>query len=302
MKLRYYADSYDEDDHEAVLNRLRRVQHRLEIPVEVERVRPRHGPIEPYPADVRDGDLEAVYERDFSHNRTLSANVGCPPSDAFQTNSRNKTISGIVGIVDDGLQWATQFRGTSREDRERNPDKYTVEFLDDVLERGREALAERTTEPSRRTEKDVVNEFVRANVIEGEVRREPEVGGSVVVEEDVSPLDSDVAENWFTRKVDLIIEGPEYDWVVEVKREYGASEFDAVLGQVLVSDELYREDEGLAEADTKRAIVFGSNETGFVENVPIPEQMVAFAQSHGIEVFVGDEASNFRCLSESGAD
>lgn len=300
MELRYYADTHDEDDHEAVLNRLRRVQHRLEIPVEVERVKLRHGPVEPYPGDVCEGDLGTVYDRDFSYNQTLSANVGRQPSDTFQTTSGYKTISGVVGVVDDGLQWATRFGGSSDEDEEPRPDRYTIDFLDDVLDRGHEALTERTTEPNSKTEKDMVNDFVRANIIEGEVCREPEVGGSVVAEEDVSPLDPEIAKNWFTRKVDLIIEGPEYDWVVEVKREYGASEFDKVLGQVLVSDELYREDEALTEADTKRAIVFGSNEAGFFGNVPIPEHLVAFAQSHGIEVFVGDDdGGGFHHLSNT---
>lgn len=302
MRLRYYADARDEQEHEEILNRLRRVHHQHGIPIEVERVDPRHDSVEPYPGDVREADLNSVYDRDFSYNQTLSKTVGRSPADAFKTNSGHEMIRGIVGVVDDGLQWATRFGGSSNESDELDPDKYTIDFLDEVLERGQEALAERTRETNSRTEKDVINEFVRESVVEGEVNREVEVGNSVVVEEDVLPLDLDVAENWFTRKVDLIIEGPEYDWVVEVKKEYSASEYDTVLGQVLVSDELYREDESLAEADTKRAIVFGSNESGFIENVPIPEHLVAFAQSHGIEMFVGDGDGNFRCLSESGAD
>jgi hypothetical protein len=298
MKLRYYADPYDEGDHKAVLTRLRRIHERHGIPVEVERLDPRHGPIESFPGEVSEGDLETVYERDFSHNRTLSANVGRRPSDAFQTNSGNKTIRGIVGIVDDNLQWATQFRGTSREDREPDPDKYTVEFLDDVIERGRKALVERATEPSRYTEKDVINDFARANVIEGKVRRELEVGGSVVAEE-VTHLDPDVAENWFTRQVDLLIEGPEYNWVIEVKKEYGANAFDTALGQVLVSDELYREDADLSDADTKRAVVFGTNDTGFIEDIAVFGHLVVFAKSLGVEVFVGDGDGGFRHLSNT---
>jgi len=301
MKLRYYADTYDEENHEAVLHRLRRIHHVHGIDIEIERIDARHGPIEPYPGTVREADLEAVYERDFSHNRTLSANVGSPPSDAFQSNSGNKTIRGRVGITDGGLQWATRFGGSSDEDEEPRPDRYTVDFLEDVLERGREALTARTDGENRRTEKDVVNEFVRANV-EGEIRREPEVGGSVVVDEEVSPLDPDVAETWFTRNVDLIIEGQEYDWVVEVKTEYGANEFDTVLGQVLVSDELYREDEALAESATKRAIVFGSNDAGFIETVPIPNHLVAFAESRGVEVFVGDGDGEFRQLTQADSE
>jgi hypothetical protein len=302
MKLRYYADTYDEENHEAVLYRLRRIHHVHRIDIEIERVDARHGPIEPYPGEMREADLEAVYERDFSHNRRLSANVGSPPSDAFQTNSGNKTIRGRVGIMDDGLEWATWFGGSSDEDEEPRPDRYAVDFLEDVLERGREALAERTAEPSKRTEKDVVNEFARSNAIEGEVRREPRVGESVVVDEDVSPLDPDVVETWFTRNADLIIECLEYDWVVEVKKEYGANEFDTVLGQVLVSDELYREDENLAESATKRAIVFGSNDTGFIKTVLIPGRLVAFAESHGVEVFVGDGDGEFRRLTQADGE
>jgi hypothetical protein len=144
MKLRYYGDSSMAADHRVVVARLDAVHRKWGIPVAVERVRERHGPIEEFPGPVRDADVETVYDRDFLDNPLLGANVGHDPGEAFSTDNGLPTIAGTVGIVEpdpDGLLlWATLLSGEPPGRELFSADAYSVGFLDEVLEDGPEVL------------------------------------------------------------------------------------------------------------------------------------------------------------------
>jgi len=150
MKLRYYGDSSLETDHEVVVDLLSSIHDRWDLPVVVERVRKRHGPLEAFPGPVDENAAEAVYERDFADNPLLAANVGHDPEEAFCTENGLPTIAGCVGVVDDGadgglLLWSTLLSGDPPSKDLFSPDAYTVGFLNGVLEAGPSAVREKYT-------------------------------------------------------------------------------------------------------------------------------------------------------------
>jgi len=301
MKLRYYADSSFEDDHRGVLDRLRSISDTWDLPVEICRVRKRHGEIENFPGYIEADSIEDAYERDFKYNETLSSNMGHAPSDAFETKGGLITIAGSVGVVVAGdLQWATMLSGTPPDTHSGTAHTYSISFLDDVLDRGPTALEEKTdtgggtdwVDPGGGT--DTISEFVEADaggiedVDDAAIRRDVTVGASTAITTGMSDGARQVARDVATRTVDAIIEGEDH-WVIEEKREFTSETFDAAIGEILLADALYRADEGLLEADTRRAVIFGEFPGG-IDLTDQPEMLsfiVGYAKSLEIDLFVG---------------
>ena len=305
MKLRYYADSSFEDDHRGVLDRLRSINDTWDLPVEICRVRKRHGEIENFPGYIETDSIEDAYERDFKYNDTLSSNMGHAPSDAFETQGGLITIAGSVGVVLGGdLQWATMLSGTPPDTHSGTAHTYSISFLDDVLDRGLTALEEKTetdddggtdwVDPGGGT--DTISEFVDADaggleaVTESAVRRDVTVGASTAFTTGMSDGARQVARDVATRTVDAIIEG-EVHWVIEEKREFTSETFDEAIGEILLADALYRADEGLLEEDTRRVVIFGEFPGG-IDLTDQPEMLsfiVGYAKSLDIDLFVGTD-------------
>lgn len=302
MKLRYYADSSFEDDHRRVLDRLRSVADTWDVPVEICRVRERHGDVEGFPGEVRTDSIEAAYERDFKYNDTLSANLGHSPSDAFETKSGLITIAGSVGVVADGqLRWATMLSGTPPDAHSGTAHTYSVSFLDDVLDRGPSAVEEAVgvedeepPDPAPDTGgRDTVADFVASgagglDVGEEAVSRDVTVGSSTALHDGMSEGARRVARDLATRTVDAVVEA-DVHWVIEEKREFTAETFDAAIGEILLADALYRADQGLLDEDTRRAVIFGEFPGG-IDLTDQPEMLsfvVGYAKSLEIDLFVG---------------
>lgn len=320
MKLRYYADSSFEEDHEGVLSRLRSVAETWNVPVEVRRVRERHGAVGEFPGPVETDDLDAAYERDFKYNDTLSANLGHSPSNAFETEGGLVTIAGSVGVVVEGdLRWATMLSGTPPATHSGRAHIYSISFLDDVLDRGPEALQERIGSdpdgvPGTGADRgrdpgpdrdgaptlggdDVVAEFVAASpdglgeVPDSAVTRDVTVGASTAIRPDMSDGARGIARDVATRTVDAVVEA-DVHWVIVEKGEFTADTFDAAIGEILLADALYRADEGMLEAETRRAVIFGEFPGG-IDLTDQPEMLsflVGYAKSLEIELFVGVES------------
>ena len=126
-RLRYYSDCYDKNQHEKIVGLLNSINKEWRIQVEIYRVNRKYN-ISNFTGRIEEiSELEA-YNRDFKRNIALSHNVGRPPSKAFKTRSGNISITGCVGIYDDGLQWATTYSDKS------------IKFLEKVHKRGNEFL------------------------------------------------------------------------------------------------------------------------------------------------------------------
>jgi len=298
MMLRYYSDSYNEEDHEAVLNNLKQINDKFDIEVEVERINERHGQIQGFPGDIRKSDKEEVYERDFSYNRALSRNIGETPSSAFKNAKGTRiTITGYVGIVQEDLQWATRFRGTPRKDFDGNASKYTIPFLNQVLEKGKQELENKIDNEKSGGERSVVNKFIKNDSIKGDVEREVAVGTSVALNESQSKKTQNVARQLSTRNIDIVIKGEQNHWVIEAKKEYNSDSFDTVLGQVIVSDALYRQDNDLDGEETQKAVLFGQGPTNIAGQASMMGFLVGLAKSRNVDIFMADKNGEFTCLT-----
>jgi hypothetical protein len=298
MRLRYYADSSYEDDHRTVLELLRDVHDEWEIPVEIVRIRERHGTIDAFPGKIREDSIESAFENDFEYNRDLSRNTGHTPKDAYQTTSGLITIAGCVGMFDGGLLWSTMLSGEPPETHSGGAaETYSISLLRDVLVHGRPAMEEKLTGgdgSADGSERGLVEEFVYAEPIgaggEDRVLRDETVGNSTTMDTDLSAGARGIALEIGTRTVPAIVQS-DRDWIVAVEDQFDASSFDETLGEVLVADHLYRADEGLAPERTRPTILFGEFPGG-VRLSDEPEllgEIAAIAERFGVEVFVGVE-------------
>ena len=297
MKLRYYADAPNYDDHEQIIDLLYTISDKYGITVEIERVNNRYGSIQVFPGDIRENSPEDVYDRDFHYNRTLGSNIDESPSQAFKTSGRHVDIDGYVGIIDDGLVWATTNRG---DQIGYGPDidatDTTLGFLDQVANHGLEAIEEKYMDEDER-ERTVIEQFLTADVVDGTVHRDVVVGRSQLPDSPAHGVDSSVGEI-VTRTVDAIIETDESDWIVQTAKTFEASTFDTALGQVLVSDRLYRLDTD-DNTDTTLAIVFNTVPWELdIDAVPAAvDQLTTISDGPDVRVFAGRDGE-FKQVTE----
>lgn len=282
-KLRYYSDPIDEEDHDRIITALKTIHRKYDIPVEIERVEEKFGAIRSFPGPIRNVSLDEVYDRDFANNRELSRHVGDPPSDVYKTNSGYVMIKGVVGVVDGGLVWGTRYTST---ENETDPNRYSVDFVEDVVERGVEAIEEKYGEGNKRTERSLVVRFAQSEILSGDSSREVVVGKSLISDE-MSRGSRNVMESVATRRVDLVVQTPESDWVIEAKKSWDAGSFDTALGQVQISDSLYRLDNDVAEDDTQMALLFGDLPT--LGPKLLTTHLVFVADTLDVKVFIEAE-------------
>ena len=288
MKLRYYADAPNFDDHEQIIDLLYTIYEEYGITVEIERVNNRYGSIQVFPGSIRENSPEDVYDRDFHYNRTLGSNIDESPSQAFKSSGRHVDIDGYVGIIDDGLVWATTYRGDPiGYGPEVDNDETTLGFLDQVVNRGPDAIEEKYMNETER-ERSVLEKFLTSDVVDGTVRQDVTVGDSRIPDSPEHRVDSSVGE-MITRTVDAVIETDDGDWIVHTAKKFDASTFDTALGSVLVRDRLYRLDTGLEPEETIPTIVFNTVPWELdVNAVPATlDQLTTYSGQVDINVFAG---------------
>jgi len=311
VQLRYYADDYDEERHRTTVELLRRVRAETGLAIKITRVGEKYDTDYSEFSRVERGDASEVYDRDFHRNQILSDHLGSDtPAGAFKNAKGTRAyINGTVGVVnDDHLLWATQWNGES--DSEAFDISYPHDLLRFVRDRGVDGLsdrldqleAERTGPP---VERVVRNQFASAGPLSGEVEREQPVGRTVAVSNPEIGWSQSGAENLATRNVDLVVETDDTHWVVEVKREYSAQTFDHALGQVIVSEELYRRDTGVNEAKTRRGLVFGQLQSAVAVGSKrrMFTEMLQLAERYDTTVFVGvDDGEYVRATTKNADD
>ncbi|MHC3438940.1 hypothetical protein ACYJ1Y_12780 [Natrialbaceae archaeon A-gly3] len=288
MKLRYYADAPNFDDHEQILDLLYTIYEEYGITVEIERVNNRYGSIQVFPGSIRENSPEDVYDRDFHYNRTLGSNIDESPSQAFKSSGRYVDIDGYVGIIDDGLVWATTDRGDPiGSGPDVDNDETTLGFLDLVVNYGPDAIEEKYMDEAER-ERSVLEQFLESDAVDGTVRRDVIVGESRIPNSPEHRVDSPVGE-MITRTVDAVIETDDGDWIVHTAKTFDASTLDTALGSVLVRDRLYRLDTGLEPEETIPTIVF--NTVPWVLDInAVPatlDQLTTYPGQTDINVFAG---------------
>lgn len=305
MQLRYYADNYDEEENRETVELLRRVTRQTRLTVEIIRITERHDVDYSTFDTVTSENRSDVYDRDFNRNQTLSDNLGDrTPSQAFKNAKGTRAfINGVVGVAnDDGhLLWATRWSGRSDDGRLN----YALNFLESVATEGvepvREHLDSLESDAGPPIEKVIRNQFARSDVIPDPAEKEVEVGRSAALTGDERRGEKNLLSNLATRDVDIVARGSEIHWVVEVKREYKAGTFDKALGQVIVSDELYRSDNDLDVSETQKAVVFGQLQRATANPAKrrVFGEVVEIAERHDVQVYVGVDDEVYKQVTTS---
>jgi len=165
MKLKYYGDAYDKDEHERIISLLNGINEKWGTTVEIIRLKKRHEALNFRGEIAENSEIEA-YNRDFRNNRVLSRNIGRPPSKGFKTGSGYISITGVVGVVmDNTLQWAKEsYLGG-------------IEFLEDFQRSGFKAIEDRGIKFGEKVPKGDLHDelfglLVRNNLPEKETSRE----------------------------------------------------------------------------------------------------------------------------------
>ncbi|MFC4989365.1 zinc ribbon domain-containing protein [Saliphagus infecundisoli] len=133
MKLRYYADAQLQEFHDRILDLLEKIYEMHGIPVEVERVEERFGPLSNFPGRVTATPVENVYERDIEQNQKLRSNLDRMPSRVYKIGTRFE-IAGHVSLVDESVIWISTLRGDAYGHGPRAEEATPIDFLADVAE------------------------------------------------------------------------------------------------------------------------------------------------------------------------
>jgi hypothetical protein len=133
-------------------------------------------------------------------------------------------------VVDEVLQWAASY-------------DEGLNFLQRVLDRGESALKEVYTlrEEAEDLHEKVIREFAEAKVVPGNPKFGVVVGE--LAESDLAKYDWDwrkFAKRMVEKEIDLVMENPERDWIIEVKPEFTSDNVEKGLGQLVLYEYLYR--------------------------------------------------------------
>jgi hypothetical protein len=71
----------------------------------------------------------------------------------------------------------------------------------------------------------------------------------------------ELAKEWLKKEIDLVMENPEKDWIVEVKQEFTSDNVEKGLGQLLLYEYLYRTKN--PQKKIEKALVFAKVEKKF---------------------------------------
>jgi len=141
-----------------------------------------------------------------------------------------------------------------------------------------------------KSERELVEHFTESGFISGRVKTECTVGNVDIMENDWDTVRPPDSKESFTREVDVIIQSDNRDWIIEAKKEYSTIGFDAVVGQVLVSDFLYRTEKELSESETTRAILLGEIYTDLEEDTVDADRFDQLLSRYDIKRIVPDES------------
>lgn len=260
MKLRYYTSprAYLMKNLFYVLELLRQVDEHV-MPVEI----------------VDDRGEEDIYENDMKpQTRTIKKNTGRTAADQLKARSGNLHVHGTLAIVEDGaVQWV----------KRRDIDE-TLELLLANEDEALDELIEEVQE-SPKTEQDVINAFVQADVLDGAFEHEVEVGINQLEAQleagNLSHGDFNMRRTLVSRRIDIVCNTDTVTWVIEAKEELDIK----AVGQILVYAELYQEDH--PGVDEVRTAVISGPPTSYADQYKFG-QLEAVLESYGVEVFVED--------------
>ena len=100
-----------------------------------------------------------------------------------------------------------------------------------------------------------IREFVEAGIVPGNPRFKVKVGK--LSEKELEKYDEDwrnFARRVVEKEIDLVIESPDRDWIIEVKPEFTSDNVEKGLGQLMLYEYLYRIEN--PSKRTEKALIF----------------------------------------------
>lgn len=242
MYIRYYAPHPSR--HEEVLNLLKKIKARLEVENQIVDLTDGGS----FPSEERE---KRRYERDFVPQASeLKKQTGSGIRKVLRSKSGGHYhIAGVIAIIEnDRVKYFTNpFDPRKREMLEYDKD-LRIGFLKMILDQGREVLERFLNEPAQEKteEQRLIRRFINSGQLEGEFTSEVRVGKKrmkYAAEKAHSKelfVEGEEAEKeeYYYRRVDLLCDTGDVMWVLEAKMDLN----NQVIGQVLVSEFLFRED------------------------------------------------------------
>jgi hypothetical protein len=258
MKLRYYTDTRD--------NYLERTAYILDLLQEIDQ--------SIIPVEIVDTQSQKdIYENDMKpQTRVIKENTGRTAADHLKSNSGNLHVYGTLALVENRqVQWIAKYSDvvTTLEaivDEQVSPD----ELVDSVA-----------SSPER--EKDIIDAFVQSDVLTGTFEREVEVGIDELRRQyeageidcsTYNQLKSNVA-----RRVDLVCQGPDADWVIEAKKSLNIK----AIGQVVMYRWLYKQE--IADSRAVNAAVVTGAPSSSMEAFKF-QRMSALLDDFDVNVYI----------------
>ncbi|NIQ08061.1 MAG: hypothetical protein GWO20_20800 [Candidatus Korarchaeota archaeon] len=280
MQLRYYAPHPSR--HKDVLNLLKKIKEERGIQYQIANLTSEEGN---FPLEEKE---KRHYEKEFIPQASdLKRQTGSGIRKVLRSKSGGHYhLAGTIAIVENARvkYFVSPFDPRKREMLEYDKD-IRLGFLKMVLDEGKEALRRFLKEPAlEKTEEErLIHRFIDSGILKGEFEVEVRVGKRRMKYAAEKAHSTDLfvegeesgEEPYYYRRVDAICDGEEATWVLEAKKDLN----NQVIGQVLVSDFLYRED--FPEKETKKGIIcqFGN------------DVLEECCQELGITVFVEGEGA-----------
>lgn len=238
MYLRYYYATYEDDFG---------LKPKL-IPL-LEEVKRDHG-ID-YEALHTDGEKEQEHYDLFSNrSRTLNRRTGQKVRKNLASVKGNPLLFQTVALMDEDVP---QYYVKGKEE--------CIEFLNKLLSRGQEYLRELLETDQRTLESDTIRDFRNSGVVKGQFKENVLVGLHDVKRKfetsKYTVRQYELAKNVAAKKIDLICEQGGETWIFEVKKEFTSDSVEQALGQVLIYDYLFNEDN--ITIKTRKGVIFGTN-------------------------------------------
>ena len=267
MELRYYYTTMEDDFG----------LKPTVIPL-LEEVKRKHGVV--YRALTVSGKEENEHYQLFSsRSRVLNKRTGRKVRDELASRSGNPVLFQTIAVME---RDAPEFYVKG--------DKGCFEFLSAVLAKGEEYLQQLFERDERILHGDVVKEFKESKLVDGEFRENHQVGIKRIEERfkagEYTSSQYEFAINVGTKRIDLICEAQRETWIFEAKTGFTSDSVEQALGQILIYEHLFTEDN--PSATIRKGAIFGTNplERAMVGTQEMFEGIESIFARYGVRMFI----------------
>jgi len=267
MELRYYYTTMEDDFG----------LKPTVIPL-LEEVKRKHG-VDYRALTVSGKEENEHYQLFSSRSRVLNKRTGRKVRDELASRSGNPMLFQTIAVME---RDAPEFYVKG--------DKGCIEFLSNVLAKGEEYLQQLFERDERIQHADVIRDFKESKLVEGKFKEEFQVGVKRIEERfrvgEYTSSQYEFAKNVGAKRIDLICEAQRETWIFEAKTGFTADSVEQALGQILIYEHLFMEDN--PSATIRMGAIFGTNplERAMVGTQEMFEGIESVFARYGVRMFI----------------